>query len=839
MKKQDNLLNYRKRRIINMPSEDTVKVIPEIKNRANIYENGSYPEELSFTVSGAEEDLLDISLSLEMPFEEKLELPSLKAENGGRVTVKLPDLSERYGIFYLEVTVKGSDGEVLCEQSIPFSHLRVGNGKLEHCGASIHALMADVNVPDGHFAFDTMDTLALFGSGILRDEVAWRVCEKEKGKIEVDSSAIKLVDYAVEKGIKPHLVLCYGNDFYDGGKSPETDEGYAAYARYCAALAECFKGKVYNYEIWNEYNSDFSSKDSTPETYARLVKEASEAVKAVDPEIKITAGVIIGTQPEWIRRMLKCGVYDSFDEISIHPYCNSAYPDENQGNVAKNAQLIRDVISEFGEPKPVWASEIGWTVYNNFNSFNREQQAAALTRLFAIAETSESLEKVTFYDIRNDGSHPLEMEPNWGMIEFQDSIVPFCPKESLAAASCLNWMIGDAEFAKSDITADIKCLSFKKNGERVSCIYSLDGIKKTTLGLDGDCDIYDMYGNLVRKAEKGEITLELNEYPTYFVGGGAEVVCSTAPDKLVYDFPYTVSAVPVLKEDGWYISALVHCHTKLLRGRIRIELPEIRVASGYAEFRLNEGEKYSVEAKVDGVDPKRLYRALAEIMLFDGEHIIKDELVSFLSVPYGDEFTEIVLDTENDYVTIGDNAPIDATAKVRLSYNDEALLLSVDVTEETHMQYAQAGDIWKDLWDGDGIELMLQPLYDGNREITKYNQIGLGLSSFSGERVAWLWNSVSNRGAQRFFNCDFKAERNGNITSYNAVFKWKDILPPNISFEDCDSFGFAMKINKTDDPDHINGFLALYRGIGWWKPPLQNSYLTTEFGRFILEKGKQ
>ena len=42
MSKQDNMLNYRKRRIVYLPSIDDVKVIPDIKVRSNIYVNENY-----------------------------------------------------------------------------------------------------------------------------------------------------------------------------------------------------------------------------------------------------------------------------------------------------------------------------------------------------------------------------------------------------------------------------------------------------------------------------------------------------------------------------------------------------------------------------------------------------------------------------------------------------------------------------------------------------------------------------------------------------------------------------------------------------------------------------
>ena len=838
MLRQDNLLKYYKTRIMNIPSDDDIKFVPEISHFANIYQNDDVPKEISFTVETDLKGTFLAEFELEGPFEARVNLGKQTIENGQKVSVKLPDLSENFGVFYLDITASYENGEVAAEETIPFSHLRVGAGQFKKCGASAH-IAGGIEIADSDCFFrnKTADLMRIFGAAYLRTDADWKWCEIEKGVVKTPVGISKPMEYVYSTGIKPTLNLLYGNDFYDEGSSPYTEEGLAAFVRFCVDVATTLKGKVFTYEIWNEFNSGFSRKDSTPEEYAWILKSVYPALKAVDSNIEVFAGVTVGTQPEWIRRILRAGAYDYFDGISYHPYCTNSYPDENQGCVERNARTLKNVLCEFGGEKPVFASEIGWAVNNERTFLNREQQAAALSRLFAITECSEDLDRLTFYDIRNDTSNYFDTEPNWGAIEFEDCIVPFAVKESFAAISFLNYMICNAEYKNKEVVKDIKTIRYSENGKTINHIWSLDGRKKVTLNLNEKCDLYDMYGSKVKSdIPAGEYTLEINENPIYLAGGKTEVLTVLKPDKLIYDFPYTVTAVPVLKDDGWYVSAVIHCHTRKLFGRLRIEMPELSKSGFFSQFKLKEGEKFSTEIKVGNVDPKKLYRAVMELFLSTGENKIITELVSFLSVPYKNNYTEIVLNTKNDYVCINGAKPMQAEARVKLSYTEEYLMLNVDVEEETHIQYAQASNDWKDLWDGDGIELMLQPLYDGNPQLTKYNHIGLALSSFSGEKIPWLWKSVSNRGSQRFYNCDLNIKREGHLTKYTAKFNWKDILPPNVEYTDCDSFGFALKVNKTDDPEVIKGFLPLYRGIGWWQPPYQNSYLPCEFGRFVLGK---
>lgn len=833
--KQDNLLkNYA--RPISCPIEKgDAEVLPIVERQSNIYENEDFPKRIGYRVNSEIAESFKVNNRLFKNGTEIAELEAATAANGEEIYVSLPDLSESYGAFVLEAEV-WSDGKRLVCQKIPFSHVRRSNGRFKKSGASVHLMMRNGTE-------DTDDCLELMkkcGLCRFRDDLLWHEMETEKGVVEFSDVLEHNVNNYLDAGMQFDALLLYGNPFYtDGsfGASPRNADEIAEYVRFCETVVKHYKGKIKTYEVWNEYNLGWG-RDNTPERYAELLKAAYTAIKAIDPEITVTGGVVCSEHSEWIRRMLKAGAYDYFDALSIHPYCSVtdlAYPDENQGQAEANVQAFKDVIAEFGPVKPVWISEMGWTTTAAIAT-DRNEQAACYARLIAITEASDVIDGLTFYDLRDDGLNPFEMEHHWGIIESKGTAVPNAAKEDYVALCALNFMIGNANYTEKSVKDKIKCIKFDENGKTVNLLWSLDGEKTVTVNVNGKAELYDMYGNFLSDI-CGEATLEINEHIIYIRGAEAEVVKAQKPETLIYSNRYTLSAVPELKEDGWYIKALVKNHDYKLDGRIRIEMPELGVCTDYSLFSLTDGEQFGAAFKIDAeIDSKKLYRSLIDINLSDGTREIKPELVSFMSVPRGKpEKTLFTLNAEDNYFRIGgrEDRP-ELKADVALSYDDERLYIRAEVHDKTHLQLGTVADNWTDIWDGDGLEFIIQPIYDGNKEQMRFNDFAIALTSTTHELVAWRWRNVSNRGNTRFRQCELKAERADGVTYYEASVAWEHLLPPNVELSDCDSFGFAVRVNYAEsNPLSIDGYMQLYGGVGGWRTPY--SYQPYEFGRFILE----
>lgn len=835
--RQDNFLGNGKRHISCLKAQGAAEIEPIVERDFNLYENEDFPKRIGYTVKSEVGGTLTVENRLFKNGSEQGMLETLQLESGAEAFVALPDLSDSYGAFFVRAVVY-SDGEELVSQDIPFSHVRRGEGSFKRSGVSVHLMLRSGTK-------DPSDCLKLIkGSGLCRyrDDLLWHMLETEKGVVEFPEDLEQNINNFVESGLEFDALLLYGNPLYTGGdfgSSPVTEEALAEYVRFCKETVSHYKGKIKRYEVWNEYNLGWGV-GNTPERYAWMLKAVYTAIKEIDPEITVTAAVTCSEHSEWIRRMLKAGAYDYFDALSVHPYCGVpdwTYPDENQGQAEANVQSFKDVIAEFGEVKPVWISEIGWTT-TAFSALDRNEQAACYTRLIALTEASDVIDGLTFYDLRDDGNDAFEMEHHWGIIESFASVIPNAPKESYTAISALNYMIGEAELAGKAVTDKIKTISYNKNGTPVNVLWSLDGAKTVKLEINGKAEMYDMYGNAVElSVENGCADLEINENPIYINGAEVRVLKAEKPQEIMYSQRYTLSAVPELREDGWYIKALVKNHAKRLTGRIRLEMPEIGICSDYNRFDIADGEEFSFSAKVEReIATEKMYRAIIDINLTDGTREIKPELVSFLSVPKGKpEKMLISLDAADNYFRIGgsESRP-ELKADIALSYDEERFYIRAEVHDKTHLQLGTVADNWTDIWDGDGLEFIIQPIYDGNKEKMRFNDFGIALTSTTNEPVAWRWRTVSNRSTTRFRQCELKAERGDGVTYYNASIRWEDLLPPNVEYSDCDSFGFAVRVNYAESNKlSIDGYMQLYGGVGGWRAPY--SYQPSEFGRFVLE----
>ena len=795
-------------------------ITPDIARKGNIYKNDDVPAQLGFKISVNGPMLLKCSIAY--PWGRTEPLTEINASGDDEIILRLPDLTDVFGVFRIDITGFDLSGNNLGTDSIPFSHLRVGTEQFKKCGVSVHMIYHDTS--------DTYDCIPMIkdlGCRFVRDDFLWCFTETEKDKVVIPPNYEKTINAFYDAGIEMNLLFLYGNQFHDEGNAPYTDEGRAAYAKYCVTVLKHFGKKIRHCEIWNEYNlfGGFNPAGAPPETYAEMLKTAYTEIKKECPYVEITAGVTCSPHTYWIKRMLDAGAYDYCDAISLHPYCQPTYPDDGQGNVEENTRLFSNLIKKYGPEKPVWISEIGWTTSADENGASREDQAASLTRLFALTETGDAIYKTAMYDFRDDGPNPYEMEHHWGFIEGDGRKTPHAAKESYAAVSQLNYMISGKALKERRIWEKIQLMSF----ENCILLWSLDGEKYVTFS-GTDISVYDMYGNKSKACGK----IKVNENPIYITGTDLKPVSAeNAPYKNT-DFEYTVSLIPKFEGDKQTLEMRLNSHSDMLKGRIRFEIPELGIGCGYSEFSLNCGENFGTTLEIPFAEVNKTYGVLTDVSLADGRRDMNFETVSFLKIPHAEDGRAVIsLSAPDDYVAVT-SAPVpELSADISLCYDSEFLYLNADVHDKTHLQLGSSNINWQDIWDGDYIEFCLQPLYDGNKNITRYNEIGIAKTSNTGEDVAWRWRTVLDRGYGRYETAKLSVERKGDATEYRAAFKWEELLPAGISLEDCYAFGFALRVGYANsDPRSLDGYMQLYGGIGSWRNPL--AYNPMQFGLFSL-----
>ena len=138
------------------------------------------------------------------------------------------------------------------------------------------------------------------GIRYIRLQAGWAKTEKVKGVYDfawLDS----IIDDAVSRGLEPWLELSYGNPIYPGGGTiflnggwPTSKEAIEAWKRWARATAERYKGKVHQWEIWNEPDGPIRKKGADPRGIVDLTIESARIIKSVDPDAKIAAFGLAG-----------------------------------------------------------------------------------------------------------------------------------------------------------------------------------------------------------------------------------------------------------------------------------------------------------------------------------------------------------------------------------------------------------------------------------------------------------------------------------------------------------------------------------------------------------------
>ncbi len=788
----------------------------------------NYPEIYEFEMD-AEYDNLIFEISLKLPDGNEIFIETRSYTH--KTCVELNDWCKDFGVYYLCVRIK-IENEEIGHFVLPFAHIK-NSSKIEKCGACTHLIYFD-----NENTRRVIDIMQKAGLTCFRDDIIWEHCEKEKGQIKTLDSYTKIIDYYIECGLEPNINLLYGNALHtkDSKTAPVTDEEINAYVKFAETIAEIYKQKVFRFEIWNEYDLDcFNHTMESPETYTKMLKETYTAIKKANPKAKVIAGATCNSHIGWLERMLSSGGAKYCDGISIHLYSMNdfVYPD-NQLQIDACAKEYQDIAKKYGLDTKIDLTEIGWSTYSGGKDApSRIQQAASMVRLFATVQKSQYIGNVYQYDFRNDTVDVFNRESNWGMIEAFD-IQPLAPKESYVAVCCYGNMISGFEFDSDYVKDGIQVIEFKSNNASRYMLWSLCGEKRISIKSSYSCVYTDMYGN--EHNCDGEITV--SENPCYITAKDRIEITNIGVVIAQSNHDFLVSVYPKRSQNGWNVNVKVYCNNAGQKGSLRIEIPELSLITQYKSFALKKGENSELSFEVIGdVLPPKLYRTLIDIVYAGGKREILQENISFISVPFGkNNFYKFALN-ENDY-TFYEKGDKPISAEINMSYDNEYFYFTADVFDENHSQHGTYGNMWHDIWDGDYIQLILQPLANTKRGETRFNDFGFCLSSDTGKEISWRWHTVAGKSVANQQQLPVKITHSNGITHYDIKLPWNEILPDWISLRDCDKFGFALKIGNSSEEysGSLTGYLSAFGGIGGWRSPF--SYIPDEFGTIVLEKNQ-
>ena len=262
----------------------------------------------------------------------------------------------------------------------------------------------------------------------FRDEVLWSRVELAKGELIIPA---KLADLdrlvsvtAVEKGLRPLIILGYGNRLYDSGEPPRTPEARAAFVRYAKFVASRYRRQDVTIEIWNEWNGGMGSqKRPRPKgsvtDYLAILETAVPAIKAVAPNAKILAGATAHIDLDWSVEFAQRGGLALVDGFSIHPY-NYNHP---QRSTAEDAivglqNLQRQMAAAAGVAEvPFYLTEMGVPSRGSAFGDDESKIAAYAARFILLARAQPFIRGVWWYELRDGGFGSNNPEMNFGIYD--------------------------------------------------------------------------------------------------------------------------------------------------------------------------------------------------------------------------------------------------------------------------------------------------------------------------------------------------------------------------------------------------------------------------------------
>jgi hypothetical protein len=229
----------------------------------------------------------------------------------------------------------------------------------------------------------TLRLVREMGATTIVEFLPWSYVEQEEGEyhwLQPD----RIIKHAENQGLtviaRLGFVPEWARDDVDGPTSLNhlPEDQYPAFARYVAAFAERYAGRVSHIIIWNEPNLNFEwgGRPADPQSYTRLLKLAYEAAHEANPDVVILNGALAPTVAppggqeggwndlDYLREMYEAGAGAYFDAVAVHTYGFGLPPQVEPAPDALNfrrIELMRDIMVKYGdEDKPVYLTETGW-----------------------------------------------------------------------------------------------------------------------------------------------------------------------------------------------------------------------------------------------------------------------------------------------------------------------------------------------------------------------------------------------------------------------------------------------------------------------------------------------
>jgi hypothetical protein len=284
------------------------------------------------------------------------------------------------------------------------------------------------------------------GADIDRVTINWASLEPNRGTYRWGGwDAIYRAD--LSRGVRPLFIFASAPEWARGSAcdgipgtchAPPTPEHYADAARAAAAIAQRYP-QAAGIEVWNEPNGPYNWRPRPdPEAYTALLAEIHDAVKAVNPSMKVVApgtasgpgstatGKIAG--PHFLGAVYLAGGGQYIDAISFHAYVNQVQASVD--SVLREVALVRWVRDVYGDPStPLWVTETGVST-SGPNAVDVMRQAQIVLDIDTALRAEPGVEMLLFHTLIEPNVAVSDEQRGFGLIS-----TGFWPKPAICVVA--------------------------------------------------------------------------------------------------------------------------------------------------------------------------------------------------------------------------------------------------------------------------------------------------------------------------------------------------------------------------------------------------------------------
>lgn len=229
-----------------------------------------------------------------------------------------------------------------------------------------------MNVAD----LDNVPLLHELGATLAKGFVDWARTEPEPGAFDwrdADNTLLAFERAGLRPVLRLHNAPRWSHPAAEPPNTPPDDP--AAFARFAAAVAARYRGRVVAYELWNEPNLAHEWAGAPdPAAYVALARAAYPALRGADPGAEVIIGGLASTHTgsasamsdlDFLAGMYAAGAARGLthDAIATHPYGFGRAPaaPADFGLGLRHVEAQRAVMLAAGDgASPLWVTETGW-----------------------------------------------------------------------------------------------------------------------------------------------------------------------------------------------------------------------------------------------------------------------------------------------------------------------------------------------------------------------------------------------------------------------------------------------------------------------------------------------